>query len=90
MFTFTQSEVGRISGRISGEFTWILQDRVGYATKLMNAIELLATQRQCVHSYLDTFSFQARPVCEKLGNKVFGTLENHPKGHSHYFVKKAL
>jgi hypothetical protein len=25
-----------------------------------------------------------------VGYKVFGTLENHPKGHSHYFLKKTL
>ncbi|MGB0061243.1 GNAT family N-acetyltransferase, partial [Candidatus Binatus sp.] len=62
----------------------------GYATKLMNAIEQLAIQRGCTNSYLDTFSFQARPLYEKLGYKVFGTLENHPKGHSHYFLKKSL
>jgi GNAT superfamily N-acetyltransferase len=62
----------------------------GYATKLMNAIEQLAIQRVCASSYLDTFSFQARPLYEKLGYKVFGTLENHPKGHSHYFLKKSF
>jgi GNAT superfamily N-acetyltransferase len=62
----------------------------GYATKLMTAIEQMAIQRGCLNSYLDTFSFQARPLYEKLGYKVFGTLENHPKGHSHYFLKKTL
>jgi Luciferase-like monooxygenase/Acetyltransferase (GNAT) family len=62
----------------------------GYATKLMNAIEQMAAQRGCVNSYIDTFSFQARPLYEKLGYKVFGTTENHPKGHSHYFLKKTL
>ena len=62
----------------------------GYATKLMTAIEHLAVERGCRNSYLDTFSFQARPLYEKLGYKLFGTLENHPKGHSHYFLKKSL
>ena len=62
----------------------------GYATKLMTAIEQMAIQRGCLNSYLDTFSFQARPLYEKLGYKVFGTLEDHPKGHSHYFLKKTL
>jgi len=62
----------------------------GYATKLMGAIEHLAIERGCANSYLDTFSFQARPLYEKLGYKLFGTLENHPKGHSHYFLKKTL
>jgi GNAT superfamily N-acetyltransferase len=62
----------------------------GYATKLMTAIEQIAIERGCVNSYLDTFSFQARPLYEKFGYKVFGTLEDHPKGHSHYFMKKSL
>ncbi|MGH7924290.1 MAG: GNAT family N-acetyltransferase [Candidatus Binatus sp.] len=62
----------------------------GHATKLMTSIERRATERQCVHSYLDTFSFQARPLYEKLGHKVFGTLEDHPKGHTHYFMKKTF
>jgi GNAT superfamily N-acetyltransferase len=62
----------------------------GYATKLMTAIEHLAIERGCRNSYLDTFSFQARPLYEKLGYKLFGTLENHPKGHSHYFLRKTL
>ena len=62
----------------------------GYATKLMNAIEQLAVHRQCRYSYLDTFSFQARPFYEKRGYQVFGTLEDHPKGHSHFFMKNTL
>ncbi|MFZ2062157.1 MAG: hypothetical protein WAU82_14185 [Candidatus Binatus sp.] len=33
----------------------------------------------------ETFSFQARPLYEKLDYKVFGTLENHPKGHSQHY-----
>ena len=56
----------------------------------MIEIERLAHERRCSYCYLDTFSFQARPFYEKLGYKVFGTLEDHPKGHTHYFMKKAL
>ena len=98
---FLKTEDGEILGGALGD-TWGLWLHVsdvwvdpsirgkGYATKLMTAIEHLAVERGCVNSYLDTFSFQARPLYEKLGYKVFGTLENHPKGHSHYFLKKAL
>ncbi len=98
---FLRSEDGEILGGALGN-TWGLWLYVsdvwvdpsirgkGYATKLMTAIEQLAIERGCLHSYLDTLSFQARPLYEKLGYKVFGTLENHPKGHSHYFLKKAL
>ena len=98
---FLRSEDGEILGGTLGN-TWGLWLYVsdvwvdpslrgkGYATKLMTAIEQLAIERGCLHSYLDSFSFQARPLYEKLGYKVFGTLENHPKGHSHYFLKKTL
>jgi GNAT superfamily N-acetyltransferase len=98
---FLRSEDGEILGGALGN-TWGLWLYVsdvwvdpslrgkGCATKLMTAIEQMAIERRCVNSYLDTFSFQARPLYEKLGYKVFGTLEDHPKGHSHYFLKKAL
>jgi GNAT superfamily N-acetyltransferase len=98
---FLRNEDGEILGGALGN-TWGLWLYVsdvwvdpslrgkGYATNLMTAIEQLAIERGCLNSYLDTFSFQARPLYEKLGYKVFGTLENHPKGHSHYFLKKTL
>ena len=98
---FLRNEDGEIVGGALGN-TWGLWLYVsdvwidallrgkGYATKLMTAIERLAIERGCVNSYLDTFSFQARPLYEKIGYKVFGTLEDHPKGHSHYFMKKSL
>jgi hypothetical protein len=27
---------------------------------------------------------------EKLGYSVFGTLEDHPQGHTHWYMKKSL
>jgi GNAT superfamily N-acetyltransferase len=98
---FIQSDDGEILGGALGN-TWGLWLYVsdvwvdtamrgkGYATKLMAAIGSQAAQRQCRYSYLDTFSFQARPFDEKQGYSVFGTLEDHLKGHSHLFMKKAL
>ena len=98
---FVQSDDGEILGGALGNTwgQWLYVSDVwvdtairgkGYATKLMTAIERLAIERRCTYSYLDTFSFQARPMYEKLGYKVFGTLEDHPKGHTHYFMRKAL
>ncbi len=98
---FLQSDDGEILGGALGN-TWCLWLYVsevwvdpairgkGYATKLMAAIEHLAIERRCIYSYLDTFSFQARPLYEKLGYEVIGTLKDHPKGHTHYFMKKGL
>jgi hypothetical protein len=41
-------------------------------------------------SWLSTFSFQARPFYERLGYRLFGTLENYPERHSLFFVTKRL
>ncbi|HLI79358.1 MAG TPA: GNAT family N-acetyltransferase, partial [Candidatus Binataceae bacterium] len=62
----------------------------GHATKLMAAAEEHAIAKGCCNAFLDTFSFQARPLYEKLGYELFGVEEDHPKGHSHYLLKKRL
>jgi GNAT superfamily N-acetyltransferase len=62
----------------------------GFGTELMKRAETYAVERGCTDAFLDTFSFQARPFYEKLGYRVFGTLENHPAGHQHYFMTKRL
>jgi hypothetical protein len=64
------------------------------AAELCNLVqkraELYAVERGCTDAFLDTFGFQARPFYEKLGYRVFGTLENHPAGYRHYFMTKQL
>jgi GNAT superfamily N-acetyltransferase len=62
----------------------------GFGRELMKRAEAYAIERGCTNALLDTFSFQARPFYEKLGYRVFGTLENHPVGHEHYFMTKQL
>jgi GNAT superfamily N-acetyltransferase len=62
----------------------------GFGRDLMQRAEAYAVERGCANAFLDTFSFQARPFYEKLGYRVFGTLENHPAGHQHYFMTKQL
>ena len=53
----------------------------GFGRELMKRAETYAVERGCTGVFLGTFSFQARPFYEKLGYRVFGTLENHPVGH---------
>ena len=56
----------------------------------MKRAENYAIERGCTDAFLDTFSFEARPFYEKLGYRVFGTLENHPVGYQHYFMTKKI
>jgi GNAT superfamily N-acetyltransferase len=62
----------------------------GHASRLMSAAEEHGIAKGCSDAFLGTFSFQARPLYEKLGYHVFAEEKDHPKGHSHYWVKKKL
>jgi GNAT superfamily N-acetyltransferase len=62
----------------------------GYGTKLLAAAEQYALERACTDAWLSTFSFQARPLYERLGYRVFGTLEDYPNGHSLFFMSRHL
>jgi N-acylglucosamine-6-phosphate 2-epimerase len=64
--------------------------RRGHATKLMAAVEKHAIRRGCTGAFLRNFSFQAPPLYEKIGYRVFGELEDYPKGHNLYFLSKRL
>ncbi len=63
---------------------------VGVGTALLAAAEDEARRRGCTRAHLDTISFQARPFYESLGWRLFGTLEDHPPGHTRYFLQKDL
>ena len=85
------SEISGQLGYTSERLPWPrLRGGRGFGRELMKRAELYAVERGCTDAYLDTFSFQARPFYEKLGYRVFGTLENHPAGHQRYFMTKQL
>jgi len=58
--------------------------------EIMLAAEREAITRGCLGIRLDTFSFQARGFYEKLGYTIFGTLPDHPPGHTRYWLSKRL
>ena len=62
----------------------------GWARRLIEATETAAVQRGCQYIWLDTYSFQARPFYEKLDYRVFGQLDDHPPGHTRFFMFKTL
>lgn len=92
---------GAVTGGLWGRTAWgwlfvellyIPEERrgEGLGTTLIRRAEDEAWRRGCRHAWLDTFSFQARGFYEKLGYRVFGSLENYPVGHSRFFLTKAL
>ena len=98
---FLRDESGEVLGGLLGDIwaAWLHITTLavaapvrgqGFGQELMKRAEAYARQRGCTDAFLDTFSFEARPFYEKLGYRVFGTLENHPAGHQHYFMTKRL
>ncbi len=71
---------------------WVREDyrKAGLGTLLMQAIEKEAKEQGCYLAHVDTFDFQARGFYEKNGYTLFGTLENCPKGHQRFYLKKEL
>ncbi len=74
------------------ELLYVPENLRGHAlgTQLMAKAEAFARDNKLVGIWLDTFSFQARPFYEKLGYRVFGTIENYPPGGARYFLSKTL
>ena len=62
----------------------------GFGRELMERAEAYAIERGCTNAFLDTFSFQARLFTKSSAIVSFGTLQNHPAGHEHYFMTKRL
>jgi GNAT superfamily N-acetyltransferase len=98
---FLQSADGKVVGGAIAEafggwvyvsLLWVEKALRGkeWGTRLMRTVEEEAVKLGCRHAHLDTYSFEARPFYEKLGYKVFATLEHYPPGYSKYFLKKTL
>lgn len=98
---FLKNERGEVLGGLLGSiwggwlhisYLWIDEAVRGqrWATKLMDQAEAYARERGCHSADLDTHSFQARPFYEKRGYEVFGTLDDYPKGHKKFFLRKKL
>jgi GNAT superfamily N-acetyltransferase len=96
---FLRTAEGQIAGGLRGHTVWgwlfvsqlwVAADLRGqdYGTNLMAAAESEAKARGCHAAYVDTFSFLALGFYQKVGYTVFGTLEDFPRGHTRYFLKK--
>ncbi|MGD0648866.1 MAG: GNAT family N-acetyltransferase [Acidobacteriaceae bacterium] len=93
----TQETVGGLVGWTSFSYLHVnllyLPDALrsaGLGSQMMALAEEEALRRGCHGVWLDTFSFQARGFYERLGYSLFGAIDEHPPGHSRYFLKKDL
>jgi len=62
----------------------------GLGALLLNQVEADARAMGAKLSHLDTFNHQAKDFYLKHGYDVFGILEDCPKGHKRYYMKKVL
>lgn len=62
----------------------------GLGSALLNKVESDARAMGASLVHLDTFDFQAKDFYLKHGYEIFGVLENCPKGHKRYYMKKDL
>ena len=96
---FLRNAEGQIVGGLRGATVWgwlfvsqlwVTEDLRGqdYGTRLMEAAEHEAKGRGCHAAYVDTFSFLAPDFYRKVGYTIFGELEDFPKGHTRYFLRK--
>ena len=89
--------VGGVVGYVFGgwlyvSLLWVEESlrNKGNGTKLLKMIENEAMTLGCKYAHLDTYSFEARPFCEKHGYTLFATLDNYPEGYSKHFLTKTL
>ena len=64
--------------------------RQGMGSALIHAAERAAKEKGCRLMLLGTFDFQARPLYEKHGYTLCGTIGDWPKGHEDYLMIKRL
>lgn len=64
--------------------------RKGLGSALIRKAEKAARENGCYVMILGTFDFQARPLYEKHGYSLCGTVRDFPRGHENYTLIKHL
>ena len=94
-----RDEAGAVVGGLTGrtlaawlfvELLWLPEELrgTGLGTRVMLAAEAEAMRRGCLGAHLDTYDFQAPGFYRKLGYEVFGSIEDHPLGHTRFWMRK--
>lgn len=99
--SFARDEAGQVVGGVSGWifWDWLYIDKLwvderqrdrGIGTRLMLEAERMAADKGIDKSSLCTGSFQALGFYEGLGYSIVCEIEDQPRGHSNYFMRKNL
>ena len=74
------------------DILWVSEKhrKMGLGSALILKAEKAARERGCCVMMLSTFSFQARPLYEKHGFTLCGTVRDYPRGHENYTLTKRL
>jgi GNAT superfamily N-acetyltransferase len=89
--------IGGVCGEVWGGYLFVvgawLDERVrgqDLASQAMDELESQAKEAGAKRSYVDTFSFQARPFYEKRGYQLFGQLDGYFTNEKRYWLSKTL
>jgi GNAT superfamily N-acetyltransferase len=94
-----RNEAGEIVGGLFARkfYDWLFVELVfvpeqarskGVGSEMLAKAEAYARAKNCVGIWLDTFSFQAPNFYPKFGFKLFGAIDDYPKGSKRFFYQK--
>lgn len=94
-----RDEAGAVVGGLIGRTTaaWLYVELfwlpealrgTGLGTRTMMAAEVEAMRRGCIGAHLDMYDYQAPGFYRKLGYEVFGSIKDHPPGHTRFWMQK--
>ncbi len=98
---FARDDRGEVAGGIravafwdwlSIELLWLREDvrGAGLGSRLLAAAEAFAIENEFFRVRVETTSFQALGFYKKQGYRVFGELDDFPRGHTSYYLRKSL
>jgi GNAT superfamily N-acetyltransferase len=98
---FVRDEQGRVVAGLGGNTwggcleirqLWVeeVRRKRGLGSRMLRAAEDEARRRGCAQIVLTTYDFQAPAFYARHGFEVAATIDDHPRGHRNFFMRKRL